>query len=153
MPWAGRRWPVPAANDFSLEVPSLAENVGLARVCVAAFAGQLPFTLAEVEEIRVAVSEAVSNCVLHAYPDAVGRVRVRGRIEDGALIVEVRDWGRGIEDVERARRPTVTTKPGRMGLGFVFMEAFMDGVTVTSALGDGTQVILRKVPSRAREEG
>jgi stage II sporulation protein AB (anti-sigma F factor) len=137
-----------AENEMELTVPARPENVGLCRVAVAAFAGLLPFTLAELEEIRVAVSEAVGNAVLHAYDRPGGRVRVRAASRDGALTVEVSDWGRGIPDVERAMQPEYTTSadPEHLGLGFTFMAQFMDTLEVDSSPGRGTTVRMTKRP-------
>ncbi len=132
-------------NELLLEFPSLPENVGLARVAVAAFAGQLDFTLAELEEIKVAVSEAVTNCVVHAYDGQPGRVRIVARREGRTLEVVVEDYGRGIDDVERARQPAWSSDPERMGLGFSFMESFMDGIEIDSGPGRGTRVRMWKV--------
>ncbi len=135
----------PGGDGMDLRFPARPENVGLARVAVAAFASRLPFTLPELEEIKVAVSEAVSNAVVHAYDGGAGAVRVRAaRRDDRVLEIVVSDSGRGIEDVRRAREPSFTTAPGRMGLGFAFMEAFMDGVEVTSTPGRGTRVRMWK---------
>lgn len=138
-------------NEVRMEFPSLPENVGLARVAAAAFAGQVDFTLAEVEEIKVAVSEAVTNCVVHAYQGKPGLVRLTARRSGSSIEVVVEDWGRGIADVEQARQPAFSTEPGRMGLGFVFMESFMDGMEVASRPGEGTRVRMWKA-CRAREE-
>lgn len=138
-------------NELVLEFPSLPENVGLARVAVAAFAGQLDFTLAELEEVKVAVSEAVTNCVVHAYDGQPGRVRVVARRQGPRLEVVVEDRGVGIPDIQQARQPAWSTDPDRMGLGFVFMESFMDGLEVESRVGEGTRVRMWKVcrtPSR-----
>ncbi|MDA8147128.1 MAG: anti-sigma F factor [Thermaerobacter sp.] len=129
-----------------LELASRAENVGVARVAVAAFAGPLGFTLGELEEIKVAVSEAVSNAVLHGYPEGEGTVRIEAEAADGALELVVEDQGRGIEDVVQARRPAFSTDPERMGLGFVFMESFSDSLEVSSSPGQGTRVRMRKRP-------
>ncbi len=143
------------ANRVAMEFPSKAENVAFARTAVAVFASQLDFTLEELDEIKVAVSEAVSNAVIHAYGDAVGTVRVEAVITaEGELVVWVRDDGRGIEDVGTARQAQWTSRPEeRMGLGFTFMEEYMDGVEVDSAPGAGTRVTLRKAPARARVAG
>jgi len=135
-------------NEVELRLPSLPENVALARLLVAGLAGQLPFTLQEMEEIKVAVSEAVTNCVVHAYPDRPGPVQVTGRVRDGVLEVEVEDWGRGMEDVEKAREPSYSTLPDHLGLGFAFMENFMDGVEVWSEPGRGTRVRMWKKSSK-----
>ncbi len=138
-------------NYMKLEVTSLPPNAELCRLAVAVFAAALPFTLAEIEELKVAVSEAVGNCALHAYPEDPGRVEVRARYEDVGLCVDVQDWGRGIDDVERARQPAFTTSsdPDHMGLGFAFMEQFTDVLEVTSTPGSGTLVRMRKRPAAA----
>ncbi len=135
-------------NWLRLELPALPENVALVRVAVNSLAAQLGFTLADLEEIRVATSEAFSNAVLHAYPDATlenpGTVRVEARIDGQTLEVSVADYGVGIPDVEAARQPAFTTREDRMGLGFAFMESFMDEVDVRTAKGSGTRVVMRK---------
>jgi stage II sporulation protein AB (anti-sigma F factor) len=138
----------PEANTMELRLPSRQENVGVVRVAVAAFASALPFTLPELEELRVAVSEAAGNVALHAYPGEVGEMVVRARIADGALTVEVIDSGRGIADVEAARRPEFTTSqdPEHLGLGFTFMEQFSDELEVASEVGRGTRVRMVKRP-------
>ncbi|ADU51254.1 anti-sigma regulatory factor, serine/threonine protein kinase [Thermaerobacter marianensis DSM 12885] len=131
---------------LELRLPSLPENVGVARVAVAAFAAQLPFTLSELEEIKVAVSEAVTNAVVHGYGHGQGVVTVRAGHDGHRLWVEVADSGRGIADIEQARQPAFSTDPERMGMGFAFMEAFMDQVDVESVPGAGTVVRLYKRP-------
>jgi stage II sporulation protein AB (anti-sigma F factor) len=137
-----------ADNTMEIRLPSREENVGVVRVAVAAFASGLPFTLPELEELRVAVSEAAGNVVLHAYPGEAGEMVVRARIADGALTVEVSDSGRGIADVAAARRPefTTSTDPEHLGLGFTFMEQFSDTLEVDSAPGRGTRVRMTKRP-------
>jgi stage II sporulation protein AB (anti-sigma F factor) len=138
---------------MKLEIRALPENVGVARVALAAFAAQGDFTLTEIEEIKVAVSEAVSNAVLHAYPGSEGDVLVTASLEEGLLHVVIRDRGRGIADIAEARQPSFSTEPGRMGLGFVFMESFMDQVEVSSTPGQGTQVTMtRKAEKAGREQ-
>lgn len=136
-------------NRLLLEVPSLAVNAELCRVAVAVFAAALPFTLAELEQLKVAVAEAVGNCVLHAYPDGAGRVVLRAALQHGDVVVEVQDWGCGIADVEQARQPAFTTSadPDHVGLGFAFMEQFTDALDVESTPGYGTLVRLRKRPA------
>ncbi|HHV78112.1 MAG TPA: anti-sigma F factor [Firmicutes bacterium] len=131
-------------NRMRLELLSLADNVGVARIAVATFAAQLDYTLPEIEEIKVAVSEAVSNVVLHAYPDGPGTMAVLARLTDEGIEIEVSDNGVGIQDVELARQASFTTKPDRMGLGFVFMESFMDSLEVSSQVGHGTIVRMFK---------
>jgi stage II sporulation protein AB (anti-sigma F factor) len=135
-------------NYLNLEFPSLPPNVGLARLVVATFASQLEFTLAEIEEIRVAVSEAVSNCVIHAYPQNPGIVKLNLTISEGSLTVQIADYGKGIEDVEQAKQATFSTEPEHMGLGLVFMESFMDEMSLNSRPGEGTLVIMKKRPER-----
>lgn len=131
-------------NEMTLEMLALPENVGLARVAVAAFASQLDFSMGEIEEIRVAVSEAVSNAVIHAYGREGGRVTITCRLMNRTLEVVIRDYGKGIADIEQARQPSFSTEEGRMGLGFVFMESFMDGLDVISVPGKGTTVRMWK---------
>ncbi|NLT96517.1 MAG: anti-sigma F factor [Clostridia bacterium] len=132
-------------NYIRLEFSSLPENVALARVLIASLVAQLDTTLNDLEEIKVAVSEAVSNAIIHGYqnkPDGI--VGVEAKIKDGLLEITVNDWGVGIEDIEQAMAPTFSTDPDRMGLGFVFMKSFMDSVHVESEVGKGTKVILQK---------
>jgi len=135
-------------NWMRLDVPALAQNVALVRVVVGSLAAQAEFTLEDIEDIRIAVSEAFSNAVLHAYPNASpgrpGTVTVEGRLTPAALEVTVTDHGVGIPDVRRARQPEFTTREDRMGLGFSFMEAFMDELEVRTAAGSGTTVVMRK---------
>lgn len=134
----------PAQNRMVLELSSLPANVGVARLAVGAFASALDFTLPELDEIKVAVSEAVTNCVIHAYPDQPGTIRIEAEIARGALSVTVTDYGRGIGDVEQARQPAFSTDPERMGLGFAFMESFTDSLEVISQPGRGTTVRMEK---------
>jgi len=135
-------------NRLVLEILSLPENVGLARVAVASFAAQLEFSWGEIEEIKVATSEAVSNAVIHAYPEGTGTIRITATLRDRELEMVVEDEGGGIEDVAKAREPSFSTQPDRMGLGFVFMDSFMDLLEVESAVGRGTRVRMVK---RCRE--
>ncbi|RDV83455.1 anti-sigma F factor [Ammonifex thiophilus] len=132
-------------NRFRLEILSRPENVGLARVTVSAFAAQLDPTVEELEEVKGAVSEAVSNAIVHGYqgrPDGV--VVVEGFLDGDLLEVHVEDRGKGIEDVARALEPEYTTDPQRLGLGFNFMRFWMDEVEVESRPGEGTRVVMRK---------
>ncbi len=135
-------------NYLKLDFPSLPQNVGLARTVVASFAAQLEFTLAEVEEIRVAISEAVSNCVIHAYPKKAGIIQLEMIIERSTLTIKVRDYGKGIADIDQAKQATFSTDPERMGLGLVFMESFMDELNIVSRPQEGTTVIMKKRPER-----
>ena len=140
-------------NYTILEFPSRSANEGFARTAAACFAAQLDPTLEEVNDIKTAVSEAVTNAIVHAYPDTLGKVVLKLRILPGqALEISVRDWGVGIEDVEQARTPLFTTgSDERSGMGFTIMESFMDTVKVRSKPGKGTTVIMRR--SIARRAG
>ena len=133
-------------NYITLEFPSRSANEGFARSAVAAFAVQLDPTLEELGDIKTAVSEAVTNAIVHAYPDTIGKIAVKCRILEGEMLeVSVRDWGRGIADVERAREPLFTTGgEERSGMGFTIMESFMDTLRVTSREGQGTKVTMRR---------
>lgn len=133
-------------NYLYASFPSLTCNESLARGVCAQFAIMLDPTVEELSDVRTAVSEAVTNAIIHGYGNADGQVVMELEAEDDMLTVTVRDTGRGIEDIELARRPFYTSKPGeeRSGMGFVVMEAFMDSVEVESAPGRGTTVIMRK---------
>lgn len=136
------------ANQVELAMSSRPENVGLARVVVAALAAQAEFSIAEIEEIKVAVSEAVTNAVVHGYrsaPDAT--VWLEARLRGGDLEVAVVDHGCGIADIELARRPAFSSDPERMGMGFMFMENFMDSLDIASTPGHGTRVVMHKRPT------
>ena len=135
-----------ATNEVLLEFPSRSRNEGFARAAVACFAAQMDPTLNELEDIKTAVSEAVTNAIVHAYPDAIGKVAVRARICPGNVLeLTVKDHGRGIADVEKAREPLYTTGgEERSGMGFTIMESFMDKLTVRSVPGRGTTVLMRK---------
>lgn len=136
-------------NYMSLEFPSKSSNEAFARAAVACFAAQLDPTLDELGDIKTAVSEAVTNCIVHAYPDSIGRVSMRLRILDGGVLeISVRDWGRGIENVERAMQPLFTTGgEDRSGMGFTIMSSFMDKLRVRSVPGKGTTVTLQRAVS------
>lgn len=131
-------------NTLRLEFPARSANVAVGRVCVAVFAAQLDPTVVELDDIKLAVSEAVTNAIVHAYPGGEGLVRISAAIADGVLTVTVADDGVGIADVMRAREPAYSSDPDRMGLGFAFMDSAMDEVRVQSAPGGGTRVTLVK---------
>jgi stage II sporulation protein AB (anti-sigma F factor) len=133
-------------NEVTMTFLSRSANEGFARVSAACFAAQLDPTLDEVGDIKTAVSEAVTNAIVHAYPEALGKVLLRLRLfPDRTLEIVVRDWGVGIPDIEQARTPLYTTgNEERSGMGFTIMESFMDSVRVRSKKGKGTTVILRK---------
>ncbi len=135
-----------AENYIKFEFPSRSVNEGFARAAAAAFAAQLDPTMDELGDIKTAVSEAVTNCIVHAYPDSLGKVTMRLRILGGdTLEISVKDSGRGIEDVARAREPLFTTGgEERSGMGFTIMESFMDKLTVRSKPGKGTTVTMRR---------
>lgn len=139
-----------ADNYIKLEFPSRSVNEGFARAAAAAFAAQLDPTLEELGDIKTAVSEAVTNCIVHAYPDDIGKITMRLRIVDGdTLEIMVKDTGRGIADVAQAREPLFTTGgEERSGMGFTIMESFMDQLTVRSKPGKGTTVTMRRVVAR-----
>lgn len=139
-----------ADNYIKFEFPSRSVNEGFARAATAAFAAQLDPTLEELGDIKTAVSEAVTNCIVHAYPDNIGKVTMRLRIIDGdTLEIMVKDTGRGIADVAQAREPLFTTGgEERSGMGFTIMESFMDQLTVRSKPGKGTTVTMRRVVAR-----
>ena len=133
-------------NCVKLEFPSRSVNEGFARAAVGAFAAQLDMTLTQLGDVKTAVSEAVTNAIVHGYPDGIGTVYLRVRILEGdTLEIQVKDKGRGIEDVSRAREPLFTTGgEERSGMGFTIMESFMDTVKVRSKPGSGTAVTMRK---------
>lgn len=132
-------------NQMRIEFLSIPANVAFARVTVAAFASQLDFTLADLEEIKVAVSEAVGNSIIHGYEHVPDRfVRVYAALTMDTLEIRVEDDGRGIEDIERALQPAFSTDAERLGLGFVFMQSFMENFQVESTPGRGTTVIMSK---------
>ncbi len=133
-------------NEMRIEFPSRSVNEGFARAAVAAFAAQMDPTLEEINDIKTAVSEAVTNSIVHAYPDKIGTIKIRAKITDeNRLEIYVRDRGVGIEDIKLARTPLYTTgDEGRSGMGFSIMESFMDVLTVSSSVGSGTVVRMVK---------
>ncbi len=133
-------------NFMILEFPSKSANEAFARSAVACFAAQLDPTLEELGDIRTAVSEAVTNCIVHAYPEKLGVIALRCRIlKDNILDIVVKDQGVGISDIEQARRPMFTTGGmDRSGMGFTIMESFMTSFEIKSAPGKGTTVHMRR---------
>lgn len=142
-------------NTATIEFLSRSANEGFARTAAACFAAQLDPTLDEVNDIKTAVSEAVTNCIVHAYPDSLGRVKLKLRLfEDNALEIVIQDWGVGIADVAKARTPLFTTGDAeRSGMGFTIMESFMDTLKVKSTPGKGTTVTMRRRISRRLSAG
>lgn len=138
-------------NEMELCFDSRSSNESFARSAVAAFVAQLDPTIGELNDIRTAVSEAVTNCVVHAYRDTIGKITVSVKItSDNAVIIKIKDKGCGIEDVDKAMEPLFTTAPSeeRAGLGFAVMKSFSDNVAVRSKVGKGTTVTLKKILSR-----
>ena len=135
-----------AINEVALNFPSQSRNESFARAAAACFAAQMDPTLNELEDIKTAVSEAVTNAIVHGYPDAIGGVTLKLRgLPENVLELTVRDRGRGIPDIDKARQPMFTTGgEERSGMGFTIMESFMDKVTVRSAVNKGTTVVMRK---------
>ena len=135
-----------ANNQFTAEFPSYSVNEAFARAAVACFLAQLDPTMEELNDVKTAVSEAVTNCIVHAYPDTIGKISLRVRLlEDGVVSITVKDWGCGIVDVEEARKPMFTTgNEERSGMGFTIMESFMQQVRVTSRPGKGTSVHMKR---------
>ncbi len=133
-------------NYMNLEFPSKSANEAFARAAVACFAAQLDPTLDELGDIKTAVSEAVTNCIVHAYPDTIGQIILKARILDGNVLdIVVKDRGRGIEDVEQARKPMFTTGgEERSGMGITIMESFMTEFRLSSVPGKGTTVHMKR---------
>ena len=141
-----------ATNYIKLEFPSVSVNESFARSAAAGFAAQLDPTLDELGDIKTAVSEAVTNCIVHAYPDSIGKISMKLRILDGEkLEITLRDWGRGIEDLGEAMQPMFTTGgDDRSGMGFTIMESFMDELRVRSKPGKGTSVTMFRTIKQRR---
>ena len=133
-------------NYVTLEFLSRSSNEGFARVAAAGFAAQLDPTLDELGDIKTAVSEAVTNAIVHGYPDQLGKIVMKLKLlENNTLEITVRDWGKGIEDIQQARQPLFTTGgEERSGMGFTILESFMDRLTVKSTPGRGTTVTMRR---------
>lgn len=133
-------------NQFTMEFPSYSANEAFARSAVACFLAQLDPTLDELNDIKTAVSEAVTNCIVHAYPDTIGKIALKVRIaEDSTVTISVKDWGCGIADIEKAKTPMFTTgNEERSGMGFTIMESFMQQLRVTSKPGRGTTVHMKR---------
>lgn len=139
-------------NYMVMEFPSRSSNEGFARSAVACFAAQMDPTLEELGDIRTAVSEAVTNCIVHAYPDGIGLIALRCRIlKDNVLDIVIKDKGVGIENLEEARKPMFSTGGNeRSGMGFTIMESFMTDFSVTSVPGKGTTVHMRRKLQRRK---
>ena len=133
-------------NQMELTFSALAQNEAFARMVISAFLVQVNPTLSIISEVRTAVSEAVTNAIVHAYGEQGGRVVLRAKLDEDKVVVEVEDFGRGIADVEKAMQPFYTSQPDeeRTGMGFSLMQSFMDDVKVVSAPGSGTLVTMKK---------
>lgn len=137
-------------NSFNMTLLARSSNESFARATVSAFASQLDPTLEEISDIKTAVSEAVTNCIVHAYDNGIGKIYISAELLDNNVIkIKIRDKGKGIENVEKAMEPLFTTVGGeRAGLGFAVMMSFMDSVKVRSTVGKGTSIIMTKKISR-----
>ncbi len=150
-------------NNMQIEMDAVSENETLARIAVSGFLTSIDPTVEELDEIKTAVSEAVTNSIIHGYEEQNGKIVLRGKLTrktsqkksehlktDSLIVLEVEDFGKGIEDVSKAREPLYTTKPEmeRAGMGFLFMEMFMDSLDITSVPGKGTKVIMKKTIKR-----
>ncbi len=133
-------------NEMKLEIKSKSSNEAFARVTVAAFASQLDPTFEELADIKTAVSEAVTNSIIHGYDNKDGVIHINCKLHDKVIEIEVIDYGKGIENIEMARQALYTSKPelDRSGMGFTIMESFMDEMKVESILGMGTKVFMKK---------
>ena len=140
-------------NEMKLEFTSKTSNEAFARIAIAAFASQLDPTIDELSDIKTAVSEAVTNSIIHGYMNEEGMVTMEAKIFADTIEIEISDSGKGIENIEEAMKPLFTSKPNleRSGMGFTIMESFMDEIKVESSLGFGTRVILRKKISKELE--
>ena len=133
-------------NEMRLEFISKAKNEAFARISVAAFVSQLDPTVEELSDIKTAVSEAVTNAIIHGYEDKEGIVKIDCKIDKDTVFIEISDTGKGIENIEKAKRPLYTSKPNleRSGMGFTIMESFMDELNVESIVGLGTKVTMKR---------
>ncbi len=141
-------------NEMKLEFISKTNNEAFARITVAAFVSQLDPTIDELSDIKTAVSEAVTNSIIHGYEDEEGIIRVTAKLFGNSVEIEISDNGKGIANIEEARKPLYTSKPNleRSGMGFTIMESFMDEVKIESALGLGTKITMRKKIGIEKEE-
>lgn len=134
-------------NEMLLEFNSISKNESFARTVVAAFVTQLNPTLEEISDVKTAVSEAVTNSIIHGYEEQDGKITIQTALEDNQVTIIIKDEGKGIGDIKKAMEPLYTTKPEleRSGMGFSFMEAFMDELHVESKVNEGTIITMRKV--------
>ena len=141
-------------NEMKVEFLSKSNNESFARITVAAFAAQLDPTIEELADIKTAVSEAVTNSIIHGYENTEGIVKITAKIFAGMIQIEVADTGKGIEDIKLEKQPLYTTKPDleRSGMGFTIMESFMDEVKVESVVGLGTKVTMKKMLKKEEKQ-
>ena len=142
-------------NEMKLEFISKSANEAFARAALAAFAAQLDPTIEELSDIKTAVSEAVTNCIIHGYENKQGIVKIMARLKEDEIIIEISDKGKGIENIEMAKEPLYTTKPNleRSGMGFTIMESFMDTMEIESIVGLGTKITMsKKIKPKNQEE-
>ena len=141
-------------NEMQMKFLSKSNNESFARVTIAAFASQMDPTLEEITDIKTAVSEAVTNAIIHGYEEGMGYVEMTAYIYPGKLVIEVSDKGKGIEDIEKACQPLYTSKPEleRSGMGFTVMETFMDKVEVISGINQGTNVKMIKYIKSSKDK-
>lgn len=140
-------------NEMKLEFLSKSNNEAFARIAVAAFASQLDPTIEELADIKTAVSEAVTNSIIHGYEDNIGIVKIEAKLIKNKIVIEISDTGKGIENIEIAKQPLYTTKPNleRSGMGFTIMESFMDKVEAESIIGLGTKITMTKAIKQSIE--
>ena len=141
-------------NEMKLEFVSKSNNEAFARIAVAAFVSQLDPTIEELADIKTAVSEAVTNCIIHGYENSSGIIKIISKIFANTIEIEISDTGKGIENIELARKPLYTSKSNleRSGMGFTIMESFMDEVNIESVVGLGTKITMKKLIKRLEEK-
>lgn len=141
-------------NEMKLEIVSKSNNEAFARIAVAAFVSQLDPTIEELADIKTAVSEAVTNCIIHGYENSSGIIKIISKIFANTIEIEISDTGKGIENIELARKPLYTSKSNleRSGMGFTIMESFMDEVNIESVVGLGTKITMKKLIKRPEEK-
>ena len=134
-------------NEMKLEFTSKSSNEAFARITVASFAAQLDPTVEEISDIKTAVSEAVTNSIIHGYENKEGTVTIIAKLFANSIEIEIIDYGKGIENIEQAREPLYTSKPEleRSGMGFTIMESFMDEIKIDSEVGVGTKITMKKM--------
>ena len=140
-------------NEMNLKFISKSSNEAFARITVAAFVSQLDPTIDEIADIKTAVSEAVTNCIIHGYEDSQGIIKIHCLIQDNTITIEISDNGKGIEDINVAKEPLYTSKPNleRSGMGFTIMESFMDELNIESVLNLGTKITMKKTIKKAKD--